>query len=349
MKTTNAKTKAFQMPAAPLVDKDPLKMQTKPPSTRRPKPKVLHAETIKLNIHDDDNGPLEEKEVEYCPPKPTPLPYESDVFPDGCLDYDILKGPNMMRGWQSYYHNPVDENGVSLKEKQFEEECAKAHRDAEEKILKQVEELDWTIGDVPETFKNLNIKDTDEERIKAATKKVNRSSAAPNKGPTTIASRKAASALSVPTKAPLAAPKTTNTATVTKKSTSFLARGKKVTAPTPVNPLPMRYTAAAAASKSTIGYTKGRSASSVLKMRTGGLPRSMSNLSDGSDTTITPTSYAKKQSLEGGNDDWRRLMFLGIFDTDDEDLEPGLRGILPDCLRKDDDAEEDFVITLSGI
>jgi hypothetical protein len=349
MKTTNAKTKAFQTPAAPIVDKDLLKTQTKPASARRPKPKISHAETTKLNVHGDDNGPLEEKEVEYCPPKPTPLPYESDVFPDGCLDYDILKGPNMMRGWLSYYHNPVDENGVSIKEKRFEEECARAHKDAEERILKQVEELDWKIGDVPETFKNLHIKDAGHERMNVVNKKVNTSSAAPSKGPPTIASRKAASVLSVAPKVAPAVSKTANTGATSKKTTSFLARGKNAAAPAPINPSPMRHTAAAVASRSTIGYTKGRNASSALKMRTGGLPRSTSNLSDGSDTTITATSYAQNQGSEPGSDDWRRLMFLGVFDTDEEDLEPGLRVVLPDCLRKDEDAEVEFVMTLNGI
>jgi hypothetical protein len=349
MKTTNAKTKAFQTPTAPLLDKDPLKTQTKPTSARRPKPKVSHAETIKLNIPGDDNGPLEEREPEYCPPKPTSLPYESDVFPDGCLDYDILKAPNMMRGWQNYYLNPVDENGVSLKEKQFEAECAKAHKDAEENILKQMEEMEWTIGDVPEIFNSLHIKDGNDQGKDTLNKKVNNSSVPPSKGPATIASRKAASALSVAPKASLASAKTTNNVTAPKTVTSFLVRGKKTAAPAPINPSAMRHTVAAAASRSTIGYTKGRSASSVLKMHTGGLPRSTSNLSDGSDTTITPTSYAQKQGTEVGNDDWRRLMLLGVFDTDDEDLELGLRGILPDCLGKDEDAEVDFVMTLPDI
>jgi len=349
MKTTNAKTKAFQTPAATVLDKDPLKTQTKPTSARRLKQKISHAEAIKLNIHGDDNGPLEEREPEYCPPKPKPLPYESDVFPDGCLDYDILKGPNLMRGWQNYYLNPVDENGVSLKEKQFEAECAKAHKDAEEKILKQMEEMEWAVGDVPETFNNLHIKDGNNQGEDIVNKKVNKSSVPPSKGPATITSRKAASALSVAQKAPLAAAKTTNNALAPKTATSFLVRGKKTAVTAPINPSAMRHTAAAAASRSTIGYTKGRSASSVLKMRPGGLARSTSNLSDGSDTTITPSSYAQNQGSEVGNDDWRRLMFLGLFDTDDEDLEPGLRGALPDYLRKDEDAEEDFVMTLPGI
>ncbi len=345
MKTTNAKTKVFQTPAAPILDKDPIKTQMKPTSARRPKPKISPAETIKLNIHGDDNGPLEEREPEYCPPKKTPLPYESDVFPDGCLDYDILKGPNSVRVWQNYYHNPVGDNGVSLKEKQFEEEFARAQKDAEEKILKQMEEMEWIVGDVPETFTSLRIKDRGDQGKET----VNKSSMAPSKGPATIASRKAASALSVAPSAPLATSKSSSTATTSRKGTSFMARGRKTTAPAPVNPSAMHHTAAAAASRSTIGYTKGRSASSVLKMRTGGLPRSTSNLSDGSDTTITPTSYAQKEDPEARNDDWRRLMFLGVFDTDDEDLEPGLRGVLPDSLKRDEDAEVDFVMTLPGI
>jgi hypothetical protein len=349
MKTTNAKTKAFQTPAPAVLEKDPLKTQTKPTSARRPKPKVSHAETIKLNIRGDDNGPLEEREPEYCPPKPTPLPYESDVFPDGCLDYDILKGPNIMRGWQNYYLNPVDENGVSLKEKQFEAECAKAHKDAEEKILKQMEEMEWTIGDVPEIFNTLDIRDGNDQGKDTVNKKVLKDSIPPSKGPATITSRKAASALSVAPNAPLTAAKTANNAIAPKRATSFLVGGKKTEAPALLNPSVMRHTAASAASRSTIGYTKGRSASSVLKMRSGGLPQSTSNLSDGSDTTIIPSSYAQNQGPQVGNDNWRRLMFLGLFDTDDEDLEPGLRGVLPDCLRKDEDAEVDFVMTLPGI
>jgi hypothetical protein len=349
MKTTNAKTKALQTPAVPVLDKDPIKTQTKPTSARRQKPKVSHAEATKLNIHGDDNGPLEEREPEYCPPKSTPLPYESDVFPDGCLDYDILKEPSLMRAWQNCYRNPVDENGISLKEKQFEAEFAKAHKNAEEKILKQMEEMEWTIGDVPETFKNLRLKESAGQRKDIINKNVNKNSVPPGKGPATITSRKAVSALSVAPKAPLAAAKLSGMATTSKTGTSFLARGKKVAAPVPVNPSAMRHIAAAAASKSTIGYTKGRSASSALKMRTVGLPLPSSNLSDGSDTTITPTSYAQKQGLEAENEDWRRLTFLGVFDADDEDLEPGLRGVLPECLRRDEDAEVDFVMTLPGI
>jgi hypothetical protein len=42
----------------------------------------------------------------------------------------------------------------------------------------------------------------------------------------------------------------------------------------------------------------------------------------------------------------RSPAFLKAFEVDDEDLEPGLRGIMPECLRRPDDDDEDFVFTL---
>lgn len=341
MKTTNAKTKVFQTPAGPVNEQTVEKTQNKGTSARRPKPKISHAETVKLDIHGDDS-PLKEREVEYCPPKPKDLPYESDDFPDGCLDYEMLKGPNLMKGWQEYYINPVDENGLTQKEKKFQAQLAKALKATDEHVRKAVEE-EWTIGDVPETFIHKHKKERELHQLKAGEPMRNPSISA--KGPATIASRKAASALSVLPKAVPAAHRPAKMAATSKPS--FLVRGKKAVAPPPANPSDMRHTAAAAASKSTIGYTKGRTASSVVNMafpKPRSFARSVSNVSEASDTTITPENFAQKH--EEGSDQWRRLKLLGAFDTDDEDLEPGLRGELPDCLRAEDEDEDEFVMTL---
>lgn len=303
-----------------------------------------------MDIHGDESGPLEEREVEYCPPRPKDLPYESDVFPEGCLDLECLKAPNLMRGWRNYYLNPVDEDGVSRKEKAYEKKLEKIRKEADERILKAVEELDWTVGDVPETFAHLRVCD---QKVKEQTwgkvaEQGNTHPTTAEKGPATITSRRAASALSMAPKEPLAVTKTRLPSTVSKMPVSFLNRGKKPT-PTPhTNPSTMRHTVATAASRNTIGYNKGRSASSVLNMRTGSLARSASNLSNTSETTITPASYAQKQSSEVSREDWTRLQLLAAFDTDEEEeLEPGLRGELPECLRRDGDADEEFVLTLN--
>jgi vacuolar-type H+-ATPase subunit H len=345
MKTTNAKTRAFQTPAGPMSNKDLEKTHVKPTNSRRPKPRALHAETVKVDVLEDDIGISNERDVEYCAPKPKDLPYESEDFPDGCLNYDMLRGPNLMRGWQSYYYDPVNENGVSRSEKQFDEAIAKALKEADEKIRKAVEEAEWTVGDVPETFVNQQ-KDTgnaQKVKTKGQTKK---SSNLSSRGPATVTSKNAAAALSVIPKAPLGAPKSIKSES--KPTASFLARGKS-SIPAPVNLSEMRHTAAAVASRSTIGYTKGRSTSNVLHVGFGAPPRSTSNLSTGSDTTITPSRFAQKKFPEDSSDEWRRLKFLGVFDTDDDDLELGLRGVLPECLRKDDDYEEEFVLTLSDV
>jgi hypothetical protein len=79
-----------------------------------------------------------------------------------------------------------------------------------------------------------------------------------------------------------------------------------------------------------------------LRKREGGLTRSCSNLSQGSDTTITPARFTEQE-----NDDSRRFDFLRAFDIDDEELVNGLTGPLPDCLREEDEDEE-FVLKLSS-
>ncbi|KAG0645393.1 hypothetical protein D0Z07_8993 [Hyphodiscus hymeniophilus] len=331
MKTTNAKAKAFQTPAGPA-EKEAEKAQAPQTSARRLK-KVTHAETSKIQVHGDES-PLVEREVEYCPPKPKELPFETEDFPDGCLDYTALKPGNLMRGLHQTYYNKVDANGMTRQDRELEASYQRSIKKADEQTMKMMEE-DWTIGDVPETFRNLKKKQpVDKDNAKLAP----RNAPLSTKGPATIASRKAASALSVVPKSTVVPPKTTKP----KPATSFLSRPKLSLPATNNNPM-----AAEVASRSTIGYTKGRNASTALKKKEGGFTRSVSNVSHSSDTTITPARFAEKEGGPG-SEEWRRLKFLGAFDVDHEDLEPGLRGALPECLRGVDENDEEFVMTLGS-
>ncbi|KAH6663667.1 hypothetical protein B0J14DRAFT_255248 [Halenospora varia] len=323
MKTTNAKTKGAQTPGL-LPENDLEKTQQKQPSARRPK-KVTHAETVKLEVHGDES-PLHEREVEYCPPKVKDIPYQSDVFPDNCLNYDVLKPSNRMGGIHGRYYNKVDEQGRTRLERELEESYANSTKAADEQIRKMMEE-EWTVGDVPETFRHLRKKESDQKaKVAAQIRKAGAVGPAPSKvpaikAPATIASRKAASALSVAPKSAPAPPRATKPKPT--QLPSFLSRSKP--APLPViNPSTVRNSAANVNSRSTIGYSKGRSASGALQKREGGFTRSVSNLSQSSDTTITPARLAQKQAQE--NEEWKkRLGFLAAFDVDEEDLEPGLR------------------------
>jgi hypothetical protein len=332
MKTTNAKARAIQTPAGPAPEKELEKSQAPKTSARRPK-KVIHADTVKLQIHGDES-PLAEREIEYAPPKPKDLPYESDVFPDGCLNYDVLKPENLMRGMHQTYHCNVDENGRTKLERRYEEEYARSAKATDEKILKMMEE-EWTVGDVPETFRHLRKKVTPKPGVTAAKKPTT----IQYSGPSTITSRRAASALSAAPKPAIAAPKPLKP--TAKPVMPFLGRSRPTGALQQSNASDMNH-GASVASKSTIGYSKGRSAMSSLQRREGGLTRSVSNVSQASDTTITPARFVEQE-----NDDLRRFDFLRAFDVDDEELEPGLRGALPKCLREEDEDEE-FVLKLSS-
>lgn len=68
MKTTNAKAKAFQTPAPPPANNDLGKTNQKTVSARKAKPRVSHAEMTKLEVLGDVDV-LEEREIEYMPPK----------------------------------------------------------------------------------------------------------------------------------------------------------------------------------------------------------------------------------------------------------------------------------------
>ncbi|KFX90553.1 hypothetical protein O988_08139 [Pseudogymnoascus sp. VKM F-3808] len=110
----------------------------------------------------------------------------------------------------------------------------------------------------------------------------------------------------------------------------------------------MRNASASAASRSTMGYKKGRSASTQLSNGTvSAAPmapaRSFSNLSAGSDKTMTPARYGAKREEESS-----RLGFLGAFDVDDDDLGFGPDSGLPECMRGGaEEEEEEFVMTLN--
>lgn len=351
-KTTNAKAKGLQTPAGPAIERELDNTLLKQANTKKPK-KVTHAET-KIAVHGDES-PLVERDVEYCPARPKDLPYESDVFPNNCLNYDALKGANLTRGIYDVYLNPVDEDGKTRLDREHEASYAKSVKEADEQVLKMLEE-DWTIGDVPETFRHLKKKTAPSNQKLTVLNDTKKPSGVSMRGPATITLRKAVSALSVVAR-PTAAPQPTPVPALS--TTSFLSRLKPAPpalSASAITKSTTRQASATVASRSTLGYTKGRSASSVLhrsdvqQARRGGLQRAASNVSHApSEVTVTPARYANKEV--GGstaNDEWRqRLTFLDAFDVaEDDDIEPGLRGLglCPESLGIED--EEEFVMPM---
>ncbi|KAK3197378.1 hypothetical protein GRF29_1536g1517996 [Pseudopithomyces chartarum] len=234
MKTTNAKATAFQTPA-PLSAS--AKTQKASPRLRRPKVKV---QPDALTVDQDDVP-----DVEYMPPKETPLPDDYDYLP---RDWNI---PKLESGgvWEAY-HNPLEDDGRTRLERRFEESLArdKKKRDAnfertfDEHMEKEEAELARHFGvELPKKF-----------APKSAPQVALKTTADRKKptGPSTLKARSAVAALSEPRERAYVAP---TTATKSRLPTKTVTSRKPTVVPSATH-----RAAAAAASKSTIGYAQGR-------------------------------------------------------------------------------------------
>lgn len=228
-KTTNAKARAFQTPA-PLSAS--VKTQKASPRLRRPKvkvqPDVQHA--------DEHDVP----DVEYMPPKEVPLLDDMDDYIP--RDWKIPKfGPG---GVDDVYHNPLEDDGRTKLQRQFEEDLERDIKKRDEKFDRIFEEqLEKHHADAA---RHLGIAPPKRSVPKPSEQDAKQK---PN-GPSTLKAKSAAAALSGPRKPTDAAPAAT---TKSRPSGSQVADKKFV-----ANSSIARHAAAAAASKSTIGYAQGR-------------------------------------------------------------------------------------------
>ncbi|KAI8633104.1 hypothetical protein F5Y19DRAFT_288726 [Xylariaceae sp. FL1651] len=371
-KTTNAKAKGLQSVNVKSVVQDIEKSQTKLQNTIRPKQKQPQAETQKLQVHTEETDPLSEDEVEYCPPKPKDLPYESDVFPDGVLTFDALKPENMLKGYYRYYFNPIDENGISLHEKKLAEETRKAIEEGERQIKEDLDNFEWCIEDELEPDVNVTKKAPTSAKTSGAA--LTTKQAVARKPLSTVRSRNAANALSLDDTTKSMQRKASKIPELSrplhKKSASFAIPSLRMSRPpSSQNPsIPKKASAHIDAnSRTTIGYNKGRVTASLLTKGStatqpntgllasaptyrGAIPRSDTTLSNDSDKTITPARYAHKQaSVAAAAEDrqWsERVPFLAIFNPEDcdEDDDPlAIKSHTSDIL---DDDEEEFELKL---
>jgi hypothetical protein len=238
MKTTNAKARAFQTPA-PLSAS--AKTQKASPRLRRPKVKVHKPEVE----DEEDDVP----EVEYMPPKEIPLPDDMDDYLPRDWKFPMFEGKNMTHGVWEAYHNPLEDDGRTRLQREFEEGLERDRKKRDEIFDKQFAEQ-WekdqaeatrSFGGEPpkKTLPKPSMKSTDTERKLT--------------GPTTLKARSAASALSGVSKPGF----TTPTATTQSRVPNDLMSSRRPTKPT-VAPSAAQHATATAASKSTIGYAQGR-------------------------------------------------------------------------------------------
>ncbi|KAI1256258.1 hypothetical protein MGN70_002421 [Eutypa lata] len=367
-KTTNAKARASQPVNVKSVVKDIEKSNAKAPTTVLPKPKQPHAETYKLQVHAEERENLsDDDEVEYCPPKPKNLPYESDVFPDGVLTFEGLKRENLFKGYYDYYVNPIDEHGVSLSDRKSAEKTRKAIEECDRQVQEDIENFEWSIEDELEEA-GIVLKKKASTPASNPARLENRKQPLTRKVPPTLMSRNAAAALAMDDNTTRSlqrrVAKSTESSLPKKKEAGLVMPGLRP-AKQPTTKLPVlsrkpftENKVIETTSRTTIGYSKGRATASALAQGTAkpniarpksAMVRSDTMLSNETDETITPARYAQKQVSTVTTEDqqWKeRVPFLSIFnpnlDEDDEDDDCDLlAGGLPDnlCVEEDDDFE----------
>ncbi|RYP61330.1 hypothetical protein DL769_007743 [Monosporascus sp. CRB-8-3] len=363
-KTTNAKAKALQPVNVKSAPRDIEKSHANAPTPAVPKSKQPQAESHKLEVHAEEADHPSEDEVEYCPPRPKDLPYESDVFPDGVLTFEGLKRENLFRGYYDYYINPIDEHGVSLSDRQLEEKNRRAMEECDRRVKEDIENFEWSIEDELEEA-GFVMKKRAATPVSILAKSDEPKQPPARKAPPTILARNVAAALAMDdTTRSLQRrmTKPTGSNLPKKKVTSLTMAGlRSAKLPTTRLPVISRKTSPEiknieATSRTTIGYRKGRTTASALAQNTttgpgtarpkSAIPRSDTTTSNDSDKTITPARYAQTQATAAAAEDqeWKqRVAFLSIFNPEEEEDEDDdydlLAGGLPKSMCEEEDEE----------
>lgn len=343
-KTTNAKARTGQVGGTKNFVKDFEKTQVKPTTTQKPKHKSAEVAPIDYKVEVKQKGYDEEEEPEYAPPRPKDLPYESDVLPRGFLTFEGLKNENLLKGYYQHFYNPVDDQGVTRQEREFEETMKRVVERAEKRNKEDLESLTWNVADLDDpapVFPKASL----DQGAQATTSRAVRG--ARSKQPSTIASRRAASALSVHSDTTRSTEgKPVSQPVKARKPLTSLLRGKQTAQPVISAKATIARATGEAASRTTIGYSRGRSASSMLHTRgtagstqRGRSVKTTTSIESGiSDLTITPARL--RQAAAKKQDSRPRPQFASIFDDidgEDEDLPP-----LSQPLQMSEDEDEDF-------
>ncbi|KAI4167541.1 MAG: hypothetical protein LQ343_007139 [Gyalolechia ehrenbergii] len=358
-KTTNAKAKAFQTPAAAPIGNDLGKMNQKTVSTRKPKPKVSYPETTKLQDILADKEALDEREIEYMPPRPKDLPdHPDDDLPE--LDFSVLQGSKPLAGWFEYLANKPDAEGLSYRQRKEIEE-----RETNEYLDKKGEAESLLAADSAPLSCLCDIECWGDEckqsiaRRKEAQKTYKKTMAAleskylskakvpERKGPNHTTSKAAATALSNPKRSTTNRSRTIKPSAPAKKPASVLPQGKKMPAPTKSSE--MRHAAATVASKTTIGYSRGRVASTGIRESV--LPgKEKQHVAIVPNYSLAPALFIEKYGVPRyGSEKWLECRLAGCFDEEKKDPDADLGDTVSaenDALAKyfQEEAEKEFVL-----
>lgn len=253
-KTTNAKARAAQNTGVKDIVRDIEKTRLGPTTVQKPKQRLAPLVPSFEVQADKDHSP-EDDEPEYAPPNPQPLPYESDVLPSGGLSMEGLKRKNLFKGYYNNFHNPLDRDGTSRLDRRFQREMEQVTQEAIKQNDEFLGSLNWGVDispQKPSARKSNQPKPNSGHVNAAATQQLRRQA-------TTVNARRAASALSQqPARSRSTFSKSAAPNALPKRPVSSISKplsnvdGVATTSP------------GEAASRTTIGYNKGRAASHMI-------------------------------------------------------------------------------------
>lgn len=271
------------------------------------------------------------------------------MLPKGGLSFEGLKKENLFRGYYETFINPVDENGVSRQDRRFNDEMKAAMETLVARNERALEEITWNPADMPENRKLLTVKPDAPEVAEAKMARKVRAQTHQQQ-PSTIRSRKAAGVLSASTESqgkPAIRPRS---AAASRRPLSTLIAGQKAVKPSsiPQKPTSTGNVPAEVASRTTIGYNKGKSASSAVHPHVrsqsafaGRTVKTPCPTDEDRGLTITP-ARARQASAGGVNrPEATRPLFMSIFDLEDDEDLPPMKGPA-----ESDEEEEEFELKL---
>lgn len=295
--------------------------------------------------------------------------YPDDIPHD--LDFSMFQNGGLTRGYMYHFATRVGDDGLTFydrKEQQRRKEQEIADKIADAMLLRDFESTNIPCIHDPECVEiectaNIGNRREAEEKYQKTIAELSTSprpknpaakKAVPSKGPSTLNSKSAAATLSQP-KAAAAMPAhkpASKPSLPFSKPSSILSRPKRT--PQPTNPSPMRHIAASAASKTTIGHSRGRIASAALKKNSMLLPPSRDVTTTAKQQSeiqaralLPPAIYIERYGVPRvGSEMWIRCKDAGCFDqyedADEEARDAGSK--LEDLWREE--AERDFYLVL---
>ena len=282
------------------------------------------------------------------------------------LDFSMFENERLMRGAMGYFATRKGADGLSHLEQEEQKQQRRwdmLERRTDAQMQRMIDSEPIPCTHYPECPGEL-CKDTIQARKEAeeqyqktiaaidaeyappATKKPARTNA-----PDPALKPKPVAATVSQTKGSALAPKATSKPGVksakSRLNTNLASQPKKTA--TPTNPSPMRHNAATAASKTTMGYSKGRAASATLRQTVAPKKSTKSDENDVPDTSLPPAEYIRRYGVPRfGTEMWIQCKSTGCFDEDEgPSLEEIFAGNHPgglDALLREE-AEQDFQLT----